>query len=57
MGRLEGTTDSIRKYTLTHLVLMMLVLSKQSLEDVQLSEIFLKFICTLLLWKTHTPTL
>lgn len=57
MEQLVSTTGSIRKYILTHLILMMSVLSRQSLEDVQLSEIFLKFICMLLLWKTHTLTL
>jgi hypothetical protein len=42
---LVSTTESIKRYILTQVILMMSVLNKQRLEDVQLLEIFLKFIC------------
>jgi hypothetical protein len=55
--QLESMTESVSKFISTQLILMMSVLGKQRLEDVQLSEIFLKFICISLLWKIHTQTL
>lgn len=45
MELLVSMTEMVRRYILIQVILMMLVLNKQRLEDVQLLEIFLKFIC------------